>query len=477
MKVILIYPPQENFVSDLVSSEIVRPEAGVYPPLGLLSIAGYLKENSSYEIEVIDAMAEKLDHSRLKERIRKSNPDVIGIYFCTHYLYDSILAAKSAKEISPAILTVAGGPHIYFYPFETIDIPEIDYVVCGEGEIIFKELIDSLAAKNEAAPLSGVITKKNRDRAPFAKQRIPDLDILPFPARSLSPYRSYSSIVAKGKPITTLMSSRGCPYNCYFCSNIEREQKVRFRSALKVVDEMEECAKMGIRNILFFDELFTVNRSRVIEICDELIRRRIGVKWHIRSRADTLDEEMVKKLKKAGCRMIQFGIESGSPRIQQVINKKLNLDKVANNIKMVHDNGILTFADFIFGLPGETAGERMQTIEFAKNLKLDYACFGIYHPIPATEFYRRGLSEGRIKSDYWKGYVDNPAKKITTYYWPGFDTGELDRFVERAYRGFYLRPHYLLQRLLRTDSLSQLLWLAKSGLKVLSKLFLQGKTL
>jgi len=475
MKILLIYPCLEYSAFGYAPQQIIATEAGFYPPLGLLYIAGYLEKYTSCEVKILDSVTEELNYEQLKFRVEESNPDIVGIYFSTFYLYDSILTARIVKKVNPEIVTVAGGPHVYLYPYETISLPEIDYVVFGEGEVVFKELVESLGKKDRANEILGVLSKTNRNRMSLVKQRIPYLDQLPFPARHLSPYRKYSSILAKRNPITTFMSSRGCPYNCYFCNNLESGQKVRFRSPKDVVDELESCISLGIYDIFFFDELFTLNRKRVIDICDEIISRSLPVRWHIRSRADTVDEAMVRKLKKAGCRLIQFGIESGSSHIQEVINKKLNLEQVQKNIKMVRDNGILTYADFMFGLPEESNEEMKQTVGFAKRLNLDYAWFGPFHTIPDTEFYRRGLDTNKIKFDYWKRYVENVPEAIQQYWWPDFKYEDLTNFLGYAFRSFYLRPKYIWHRLLRIDSVSQLLSEAKAGIRAVAKLLLKWK--
>jgi len=238
MKVLLIYPCLEYSAFGYAPQQIIETEAGFYPPLGLLYIAGYLEKYTSCEAKILDSVTEELNYEQLKFRVEESNPDIVGIYFSAFYLYDSILTARIVKEVNPEIFTVAGGPHVYLYPYETIDLPEIDYVVFEEGEIVLKELVESLGKRDRVDEISGVLTRTNGNRISLVKQRIPDVDELPFPARHLSLYMEYSSILAKRNPITTFMSSRGSQYNCYFCNNLESGQRVRFRSAKNVVDEL-----------------------------------------------------------------------------------------------------------------------------------------------------------------------------------------------------------------------------------------------
>jgi radical SAM superfamily enzyme YgiQ (UPF0313 family) len=475
MKILLIYPPRKHHMFGETPYLYIEADAGIYPPIGLFYIAGYLKKYSDHEVYILDAHAENFSHQKVKEYVSNLKPEIVGIYFTTYYLYDSIIIARNVKNISKDIIIVAGGPHVVLYPNETIQIPEIDYVVVGEGEKSFTKLVNLLSKRNLSLinQMPEVLTKEDVNKIPI-RAKIDNLDDLPFPARELTDYKKYCSILAKKNPITTMITSRGCPYRCYFCSNIESGQKVRYRSAKNVVDEIEEIVdKFGVQNILFFDELFTSNRRRVIEICDEIISRGLKIYWHCRSRADVLDEEMVKKMRKAGCRFIQFGIETGSQRLQKVINKNLNLEKVKEIIKMVYDNGIYTYADFMVGLPTETEEEMKQTLEFAKSLKLDYAVFGMFHPDFGSVFYEQGLRQG-IFEDYWYSFVKNYGQiSIADHSWTRKDKEKYHNIVSDYFKKFYLRETYLIQHLFRIDSLKQAVWQIKSALKIFFKLFKQ----
>ena len=473
MKILLLYPPREHYIFGITPHVYIEADAGYYPPIGLLYLAGYLKKFSDDEIYVLDAYTEKMSHQQVKEYVRQIAPEVVGIYFSTYYLYDGILTVQNIKSVASEIITVVGGPHPDLYPKETIEIPGVDYVMVGESEKSFNQLIKYLKEKNFSAldTLPNLLTKNNPTKV-VRREKIENLDELPFPAREFLNHKKYSSILAKNNPITTVISSRGCPYRCYFCSNIESGQRVRYRSAKNVVDELQEIGeRFGIYDILFFDELFTSNRQRVLDICEEIIRRGLKIRWHCRSRADVLDEELVKKMKKAGCRLIQFGIETGNQRLQKVINKNLNLEKVRQTIKMVYDNGIYTYADFMFGLPTETEEETKNTLEYAKSLKLDYVVFGMFHPVPGSVFYDQGVVQ-KLFSDYWRELVVNkPGGTIADHSWTGKDRQKYEKFMSLAYNQFYFRPLYWWNWLRRLDSLPQFFWQVKSGLKVFSRIF------
>ena len=474
MKLLLIYPPKNHHVfGSTFHSNVIEVESGCYPPIGLMYIASYVMKNSNCEVKIIDSNAEKLSHDGVKGIIEREKPDIVGIYFTTFYLHDGIMVARAAKALSKDIIVIAGGPHISLYSKETISIPEIDIAVEGEGEAVTLSIIKAIQ-KNRLSPelknIPGVILKENKNNF-IPHCRVPMLNILPFPARELVDYKKYRSILAKRNPITTIISSRGCSYRCKFCSNLESGHRVRYRSAKNVVDEMQECIeKFGIYDFFFFDELFTVNKERVIDICNEIKSRNMKIRWHCRSRADVLDEEMIIRMKKAGCRLIQFGIETGSERLQKYINKNLNLIKVHHIIKNVYENGIHTYADFMVGLPTETREETMETIEYAKMLDLDYAAFRMFGPLYGSEFYDEGLKEGRFV-DFWRDFVANPVIPVKDGSWSLQDTPKYHSVVVKAYRQFYYRPWFMIKKIFRTDSLAQMGWQLKSGFRLIAEIF------
>jgi len=463
MKILLIFPPLTKSAFAPVY-ETTSTGVGSYPPLGLLYLAAYLEKYSAHNVKVLDCAVDNIDYLQLSDYIKKENPQIAGIYSCTNYWWDAVNTARLIKKIDKNIVTMFGGPHVFIYPKETINFPEIDYVVYGEGEFVSKELLDRLEKGYPCEDIAGVITKSNQNnQAIFQLQKISDLDSLPFPARHLTPYKKYSSILAIKNPIATLMTSRGCPYNCYFCAS-DKIRKPRMRTPKNVVDELSACVKMGVHNFIFFDELFTFPAGRAMQICDEIIHRQLKIHWQIRSRADTLDTNLTKKLKQAGCNLIQFGIESGSPHIQKVLNKNLNLDKVRQVMKMVKSEGLLIYGDFLLGSPEETEEEIFQTVKFSKDLNLDYAIFSPTQILPGTELYKRAMAERLIDSDYWREYALNPEKPLKRIYWMG-EYEEVDKLARKCYKSFYLNPKYILGSLGRIKSFKQLLWQLTGAVK------------
>lgn len=470
-KIALIYPQRMHYAFGTTPHVHVEADAGSYPPIGMLYIAAYIQRHSAHEVLVLDGHTEQVDQQGVEQYLLKHRPDVVGIYFSTYYVRDSILTAASVRDVLPNAAVVAGGPHVDFYPSETVSLPYVDYVMQGDSERSFLELVNHLSAGDldAAGAMNNVVTSAAPEKE-AGRCKIEDLDSLPFPARHLLPHKKYNSILARSSPITTIITSRGCPFKCYFCSNIESGQRVRYRSAGNVVDELEEVSRsLDIHDFLIFDELFTSNADRVFQICDEILRRDLVLRWHCRSRADVLDRRMVKSMKRAGCRLIQFGVETGVPRLQKKINKNLNLDRVRQTLAMAHDHGIYTYANFMFGLPTETEAEARQTLEFAKSLKLDFAAFGMFHPIPGSVFYDRGLKEERF-SDHWLAHVLEPGSTIKDHSWTGRDRAHFDEYIARAYMEFYLRPQHIFRWLRRVDSANQVAWMFGAGTRVIPRM-------
>ncbi len=468
MKILFIFPPKENWaLRNIQLHKKIDEESGNYPPLGILYVASYLEKNiPSCEIKIIDAPTEKLSFENIKSTVKNFLPDVVGIYFCTEYLYDAYKVAESVKEVNKNILTVAGGPHLHIYPFETIQTPYIDFVVYGEAEIAFCNLIDSLINSKDPNNIDGIITKYNLQKQ-HKVQYIFNLDELVMPNRRLLNYKLYRSFITYSNPITTMVTSRGCAFNCYYCNSIERAKKVRFHSAEFVVKEIQDIVSLGIKDVIFFDENFTFNIRRVEDICDLIIEKRIKIRWHCRSRADMkLEKKILQKMKDAGCRMIQFGIETATPRLQKIINKHLDLENVKKVIKICKDVGILTYGNFMLGLPTETKQEMLNTINFAIELGLDYAPFGVFNPLPKSVFYENALKDRTIKKDYWYEYVKDPSKPIVDYWWPLHDKNILKELNYFAFKKFYFRPSYILKSIFRKQSIKQKFWQAKSAIKL-----------
>jgi anaerobic magnesium-protoporphyrin IX monomethyl ester cyclase len=470
MKVLLINPPMENMImSD--SPMFLDEERGYNPPLGLLYLAAYILKNGNHKIRILDTQVEELDYKKIKQKIEQLKPDLVGIQAMTFTLIDVIKTAKIVKEIDPNIKVVLGGPHVNIFPDETIKMPCVDYLIMGEGEIVFSEFLDNIDDEKKLKKIKGIIYKTKAGKiiktgiSPF----ISDLDAIPFPARKLTPYKKYSSLLARRTPVTTMFTSRGCPYNCAYCDRPHLGKVFRARSAKNVVDEMEECVSMGIKEFLIYDDTFTIDRNRAFAICDEIVRRKLDIGWDIRARVNTVDMELLLKLKRAGCERIHYGVEAADQRILNNLRKGITIKQVQDAFRWTKKARIESLAYFMIGSPGETRKEIIKTIEFAKKLKPDFVSFSVTTPFPATDLYRWALDRKIIERDVWKEFAENPTPDFKAPLWTEeLSREELMELLTYAYKSFYTRPSYIIRKALRIRSLSEFKRKAKAGLRMFS---------
>ncbi|MCX5835235.1 MAG: radical SAM protein, partial [Deltaproteobacteria bacterium] len=353
MKILLINPPSEHMIRASLPP-VVEDSTGFYPPLGLLYVAAYAECVEGCEVKLLDCDAQGIRHSDLFEKITAFRPDVVGIQAMTFTLIDAVEVAHTAKKASPDAPVVMGGPHPTLYPEETISIPEVDVIVRGEGEYAFEALLRAFRSGRPIEFIPGVLTKAGSCGGSYPEKldHIQNLDELKMPARHLLDLSRYFSSLVSPKRITTMMSSRGCPGKCVFCDRPQMGKLFRKRSAESVVKEMTYCVRdLRVKEIIFYDDTFTIDRERVIEICDRIIDDRLQVLWDIRARVDTMTPQMISKLRQAGCVRIHYGVETGSPRLQQLIRKNLSLDKVREVFTLTRKAGIETLGYFMIGLP------------------------------------------------------------------------------------------------------------------------------
>jgi len=430
----------------------------IHFPIGLGYLAAVLEKNN-INVSIVD-----LNFSDKKILKKLKSSDVVGISTMTKTFPSVLKTAKQIKEINPDIPIVLGGHHPSVAAESCLSYPEIDYCVIGEGEYTLLDLVKTIENKGDISKIKGIAYRNNgKIKCTETRPLIQNLDDLPFPAYHLFNKRNYFySIIGVGNvkkiPWVSIVTSRGCPFQCIFCKRIYG-QTFRARSPENVLDEMEFLvSKYKIKEFLIVDDNFTLIKDRAEKICDMIIERDldIAIRFPNGMRADAVDFELLKKLKKAGMYKTAFGIESGSTRMLKIMKKNLDLDKIKRTVKMCRILGIKTIGFFVVGLPGETRESALQTIKFAKELPLDDVAFYPATPYPGTEFFYWAIKKGYLKPenlDWDKFDLLNYNSVCRT---DDLSTEEISELVKKASREFYFRPITLVRKLLDMRSFKEL---------------------
>ena len=380
------------------------------PPLGLAYLAAVLAE-AGVEVKVLDLVVFPYSRAMLQKELDEFKPRMVGLTAVSMTVDSAMDVIRDIKRLNSTIITVMGGPHVTFCAADTLKAhSELDIIVLGEGERTIVDLSRAMDKDRNWSSVKGIAFRRESEICYTApRDPITDLDLLPEPARELLPLGRYRAL---GMPIS-LTTSRGCPYKCIFC--VGRKMvgpKVRYRNPGKVVNEMADLNKLNFHQINIADDLFTANRKHCLAVCDEILRRGLKLTWTSFARVDTVSEELLIRMKEAGCSAVSFGVESGNPTILKTIKKGITREQVVAAVNMCRQAGVLPHASFILGLPGETPQTIRETMEFGEQLKdlgLSYG-FHLLAPFPGTAIRDESTQYGiRILTDDWSQYHANRA--------------------------------------------------------------------
>jgi anaerobic magnesium-protoporphyrin IX monomethyl ester cyclase len=448
--VLLITPPCIELYSDM------REGAPIYPPLGLACIAALLEKNK-FKVKIIDAFAENLGWGEIEKRMRDASPFVVGVTTTTSTFREALKIASIAKKTLPGAKVIAGGVHVTVLPKFTLEHhPEIDIITIGEGDYTTLELVKTLKSGGPLAKVRGIAFRQGK-RIVITKPRprITNMDELPFPARHLLPnnlYRPPGKAPIK-MPFTTVMTSRGCPNACVFCaSKTMWGMKLVQRSSENVLAEIRGIVRdYRIKEIIFADDTFTINKKRLFAICDGL--KEMGLVWGCSSRVNTVDEESIRKMKLCGCVWLEFGIECGSQRMLDAVKKGITIEQAREAMRLARKYKIQTSMAFMIGNIGETREDIEATLRLLKELDGDYLNLSILTPYPGTESYDIALKKGYLKTDV-ESYKQ-PKYSDPVIEFPDITGKELKAYWNRGMREFYMRPRFIARTLARSTSSPQ----------------------
>jgi anaerobic magnesium-protoporphyrin IX monomethyl ester cyclase len=441
MDILLLNPPARHKQS----------ESFIVPPLGLAYIAASLRQ-AGYRVTIKDAIAEQMSWPELGDFLKSKRPDILGLNTMTPVIDNAFASARLARPYVSQI--IVGGPHVSVWKQEVFQhCPEIDFGVIGEGERTMVELADNLAAGRSPSSVPGVISL---DFAGPPRSLIANLDTLPFPARDLLPLDKYHYHFSKHKSVTTLFTSRGCPFHCIFCDKSVFGSRWRGRSAANTLLEVDEIVKTyKIKSLIIYDDLFTLKKERVREFCEGILSRGYKLDWKCESRVNLVDLEILKLMKRAGCSMIAYGVESGNQRGLDYLNKKIRIKDIRRAFALTHQADIDTMAYFILGIPVESYEEELNTIKFAKEINSTYAQFSILSPYYGTKIFADAKAEGWYQEIDANNPIDQDLKRPVVMS-PNWNQEKLNKILYKAYIGYYLRPQYIVRRIISLNSMAQL---------------------
>jgi radical SAM superfamily enzyme YgiQ (UPF0313 family) len=436
---------------------LIKPDfndIALMPPLGLGYLAAALRTRS-ITVNIHDNSLFNYNDSTLAVILKERQPKIVGIYAATPMIKRAKEIAIISKKVNKESLVVLGGPHPSYEVEETLQFA--DAVVIGEGEEVFAEIATRInKGSADFSNIKGCAFKSSNNEIKINLPRdnfIENLDSLPFPAFDTMPINLYFNarrnfgILQRTSKSLPIMASRGCPSNCIFCQRF-LGSKLRVRSANNIADELSYLvSKYKVNEFNFLDDNFTLHKKRVIELCDLIHKRNLKISFRFPNgtREDFLDSEILYALKSAGCYHLDFGIESGSQRVLDIMKKGKKVGDIFEKVQLCHKKGFKLSASFLFGTPGETLEDMEKTINFSLSLPLDSAAFGIVIPFPGTELRREAIeTRCLVKRDY-EYYNPSRFDFLPLIKSPNWSEGDLKQMLIKANKKFFFRPMKVLK--------------------------------
>jgi anaerobic magnesium-protoporphyrin IX monomethyl ester cyclase len=470
VKVLLLNPPAYRgvrFVREGRCGQRLSSFQYNMVPISLISTAALLRERG-HEVALTEAIARDLSIEEVLGEIGEFSPALVLVNTSTVSFRGDADAAAQVKKALPGAFVAAYGTHVTALPEESLKESAFDGVIRREPEATGAALADALAAGGPLEEVTGLSFRRdwsspegpgpiisNPDR-PF----IEDLDSLPFPARDLVDHSQYPAPLSQ-RPHTLVSTSRGCPYPCVFCTaRLYYGTRLRLRSPESVGEEIGKIVEEeGLDLFTFWSDTFTLNREHVVAICREILKRKLIIDWMCNSRVDRVDLDLLRLMAAAGCRVISFGVESGSQAVLDNVKKGITVEQVEQAFAWCRQAGIKSAAHLILGLPGETRATIRETARLSRRIGADYVQFYGAVPFPGTDFYRQAREKGWLLADSWDDFEINRDIVST----PDLSVEELRKCRRRAFLSFYFRPSYIAARLAEVRGPSDLGRLAANG--------------
>jgi radical SAM superfamily enzyme YgiQ (UPF0313 family) len=447
----------------------------IIPPISLGLLATQIRDK--FDVRILDALKEKMDSAAVTRLAVSHGFNMVGFQTWTKDIHEIKTTCTKLKEVSPEIVTIVGGIHPTMVPERTLVFfgPVLDYAYQGEAEFGLKALMDLYQSGDvSAASLSkipGLIWREGEIIHLNENCRLADLDSAGFPAWDLMPPSSYPKAphgaFYRNFPIAPIIITRGCPFSCRYCSaKAASGGKLRSRSLNHVLDELTLLQRdFGVKEFQIEDDNFTLNNRFVEQFCDGLATRGLKFSWTFPNgiRLDTVDRALLKQMKQAGCYALNFGVESGSQRVLDMIKKGLTLEQIKEQITLAHEVGFYIGGFFIVGFPGETREEIEQTIKLSCALPLDRIGVSYFQPFPGTSFFDELVKKGEIPVDWAERH--HSSLHNLTYVTETLTAQELQRLRRKMLRSFYFRPQIILNLAKQVNSLDHFYYMAKRSIR------------
>ncbi|NLF88457.1 B12-binding domain-containing radical SAM protein [Candidatus Bathyarchaeota archaeon] len=420
------------------------------PPIGLMYVASAL-EKAGFNVKMLDNYLMNKPLSEVKQLITDLNPMMVGMTCGSATYARCVETAKAVKEAKPSCIVTVGGWHASYLPETLLSHPEIDYAVMGEGERAITQLATALAAGdlNQAQSVAGVACRGKNGNIQNPPKFIENMDEIPYPARHLLPLELYDRTIEflDAKPADVMSISRGCVFNCGFCETRKLWGNIcRGFSPQRVIGEIEDLqAKYGTKGIYFINDNFTLRKEKTKELCRLMIEKKLDLEWVCDTRVDLVDEELLELMSKAGCKVIWFGVESGSEKVLQRIGRNTKPEQVEATFKLCKKHGIKTACSFMIGLPDETLADMEVSLKFAKKIDPDYCMFNIFIAYPDSRLYNEMLQSGKYTQ------LDDYLLSVKT---DEYDFESLKAVQWRFFKSFHMTPRQILKRMKREGPLT-----------------------
>lgn len=474
MKVLFVNPSQEHFALAQKGWSLGLRDVGYYQPLGILYVATYLQRAlPQCEVKVVDAASPDMPYDELREIIADFSPDLLGISTYTHTFVDALMICRITRETVPGAHITLGGHHLTYFARETLTHDCLDSVIVGEGEEKCAALAKALIEGTPVERIPGVFTRKNQgeiEKYPHNERFVKDVASLPWPDRNLVSAHEYGNMLTIGRKMTTIISSRGCPFKCTFCP--QGREPYRPRKAKDVVDEMQDCHDKGYTDFFFAEDTFNINSAKVASLCDEIIRRGLKVNWCCKARVHGMTRGTLSRMARAGCQLINYGVETGNDEGLAALQKGVGIEEIRDVFAWTREAGIQTMAYFMIGHPFEkTAWDVLRNVRFLISLNASYCNINTVNPVPFTPLFDEGVAKGICDYEPWRRLVLRGETFIPCNWEEHFTHDQLQRLRSLALFLFYFRPGYIFQRVRAVGNIRQLFYMARVGCKILFEAF------